>query len=162
MPDANVPMPNPVQTFCTSSRRPETGRSRRRLGACPSLSWRPRRTRKRPSAGVEKQVGPQRRQSRAGLRGWRRWVGGPTGTPWATRPCCSRRAAGRVAAVGDGVGGVSVPGRSSNLKGAARRKRRPCGPPLTSEPLRPSGRSRGQADGLPTGCAPPAPSPTRR
>ena len=29
-------------------------------------------------------------------------------------------------------------GRPSKLKGASRRKRRPCGPPLTSEPLRPS------------------------
>jgi hypothetical protein len=28
-------LPNLVQTFCTSSRRPETGRSRRSQGACP-------------------------------------------------------------------------------------------------------------------------------
>ncbi len=49
-----------------------------------------------------------------------------------------------------GLAARSVPGRSSKLKGASRRKRRPFGPPLTSEPLRPSGRSRGQADGLPS------------
>jgi hypothetical protein len=44
------------------------------------------------------------------------------------------------------LGGASVPGRSSNLKGAARRKRRPCRPPLTSEPLRPSGTTVRAAD----------------
>jgi hypothetical protein len=37
-----------VQTFCTSLKRPEAGRSRRRLGARPSLSWRTRRPRRQP------------------------------------------------------------------------------------------------------------------
>ncbi|GIJ30516.1 hypothetical protein Vqi01_56780 [Micromonospora qiuiae] len=82
---------------------------------------------------------------------WWRFVAGSR----ARRARATRRMKGharparRVTAIGAGGGGASVPGRPSKLKGTTRRKRRPYGPPLTSEPLRPSGRSRGQADGLP-------------
>ena len=43
-----------VQSFCTSSRRPATGRTRRRLGARPSLRWRSDSGHAtRPAAGAE-------------------------------------------------------------------------------------------------------------
>jgi hypothetical protein len=66
------------------------------------------------------------------------------------RPARPGRRGGRGSWPSDArVGGASVPDRSSKLKGATRRKRRPQpGRPLTFEPLRPSGRR--QAGGLPS------------
>ncbi len=150
-----------MQTFCTSSRRPETGRSRRRLGAWPSLSCRTRRPRRQPVGwrGSGSGRGDDGVTGGAGLRVFGR---GSDRAAWATRPgAAPGRRAGHCRRA-PGCGGASVPGRSSKLKGASRRKRRPCGPPLTSEPLRPSGRSSwaGRWPAL-TGCAPPTPSPTR-
>jgi hypothetical protein len=90
---------DPVQTFCTSLKRPETGRSRRRLGARPSLSWRTRRPRRQP---VGWRAGADRAAATTGLQ----VVG--VGGVWpaaadhgglgnAARG--TRRAAGRVTAV---------------------------------------------------------------
>ena len=96
-----------------------------------------------------------------------KWCGGsgrlPTGAAWATRQGGPRRAAGRVAAVERRGWRRAVcrvaPPSSRALRVASDGLR----PPLTLEPLRPSGRSRGQADGLPPqGCAPPTPTPTRQ
>jgi hypothetical protein len=49
---------------------------------------------------------------------------------------------------GNYISAHSTSGGTVYVNGASRRTRWPCGPPLTLEPLRPSGRSRGQADGL--------------
>lgn len=154
---------NPVQTFCTSLKRPEAGRSRRRLGARPSLSWRTRRPRRQP---VGWRAGADRAANTTGSRGG---VGELAGRRPGRRP--GRRGPGdRAGPLGEplpssvGFGGAQCAGALLRVQGrASRRKRRPCGLPLTSEPLRPSGRSRRQADGLPSqGCAPPTPTPTRR
>jgi hypothetical protein len=86
-----------VQTFCTFSRRPETGRSRRRLGACPSLSWRTRRPRRQP---VGWRADVDRAAATTGPWVVEVGVSGrlPTGAAWATGPETAP-VGGRVAAV---------------------------------------------------------------
>jgi hypothetical protein len=156
---------NRVQTFCTSSRRPETGRSLRRrgqrtaaaeTGSCGSTLTAPRRH------SWKRKVGPAEDPSGVRVEVMRIWPAadrlglGDTGGRGSTRP------QGESPPSSVGVGGASVPGRSSKLKGAnASQATATNRPPLTSEPLRPSGRSRGQAQGPAlTGCAPPPRHPT--
>jgi hypothetical protein len=74
----------------------------------------------------------------------------PTEAAWATRAgTATGRSAGHCRRA-PGLAARSVPGRSSKAQGRfASQATATTRPPLTSEPLRPSGRCRGQADGLP-------------
>jgi hypothetical protein len=86
-----------VQSFCTSSRRPEAGRTRRRLGARPSLRWRSDSGHAtRPAAGAE--GGSPRGRRRQRHQGW-----------W-----CSWAAAVRAAPYWRGVG-QGTPGPGTRL-----------------------------------------------
>jgi hypothetical protein len=134
-----------VQTFCTSSRRPETGRARRRLGARPSCrcAWAGHAT--RPPAGV--QTTDRAAAMTRALTGRLFEVNQlTTGAAWEPGHGMTTRILGGPVPESSAR---SVPGRPSEVKGASHRTRRPCGPPLTSEPLRPSGRC---SEGRPGAC----------
>ena len=96
-----------VQTFCTSSRRPATGRTRRRPGARPSLRWRSDSGHAtRPAAGAEsgKPKGPPQ-NDRLLTEWW--WAGSRPGRA-ATSPRGRRGAhAGRVGELA-GVAGLRL------------------------------------------------------
>jgi hypothetical protein len=124
-----------VQTFCTTSRRPETGRSRRRLGACsgaaialPEHAIARRLTCKADNHGP-RYTPPDRRVNRD--TGSRPARSGRRDRPAA--PCLTSALrplnAGRGAAHG-------VPA-ALTVKGASRRKRRPRAASLDREPPRP-------------------------
>ena len=147
-----------VQTFCTSLTRPER--------AAHAAAW--ARVRRlavardghagSPSAGVQTRIGPRRRQVHergvgllAGCRPGRPGRRGRGTAPGRSASHC-RRAPGLAARVCR-----AAPPTSRALRVASDGLR----PPLTSEPLRPSGRGTG-AGRWPalTGCAPPTPTPT--
>ncbi len=139
-----------VQTFCTSLKRPERAAHAAAWARGRRLAVARAGTRRQPVGWRGKRIGPQRRQSP--LQRWEQRLGQrPTGAAWATRPRYRAGPRGESRPSSAGAAARSVTGRPSKLKGASRRKRRPDGPPLTSEPLRPSGRLvTGQAGGLPS------------
>ncbi len=139
-----------VQSFCTSSRRLATGRTRRRLGARPSLRWRSDSGHAtRPSAGADS--GNPRGRRRRQRRGRLRFAGRQPA--WARRPShAAPLGESPPAVVGmrrEGCG--AAPPASRVLRIAARQ---PCGPPLTPEPLRPLGPALPAGGGLPVMRAP--------